>query len=76
MSVAKETIEHVKRWEGLRLEAYPDPGSKDGTPWSIGYGHTSDRFMTVRDETKLPFDHRPISAARRLTSPVIFLPSL
>ena len=53
MPVAKETIEHVKRWEGLRLEAYPDPGSKDGTPWSIGYGHTSDRFMTVHKGLKI-----------------------
>lgn len=48
MTIDKETLEHVKRWEGLRLEAYPDPGSKDGTPWTIGYGHTSDSFMTVR----------------------------
>jgi lysozyme len=29
----------IKRWEGLRLEAYPDP--KTGAdPWTIGYGHT------------------------------------
>ena len=53
MSVAKETIEHVKRWEGLRLDAYPDPGSKDGTPWTIGYGHTSDSFMTVHKGLKI-----------------------
>lgn len=45
--VTEETIEHLKRWEGLRLEAYPDPGSKDGSPWTIGYGHTSDAFMRV-----------------------------
>ena len=25
--------------EGLRLEAYPDPGT-GGAPWTIGYGHT------------------------------------
>lgn len=23
-----------------RFEAYPDPGSRDGTPWTIGYGST------------------------------------
>lgn len=46
-TVNRETIEHVKRWEGLKLKAYPDPGSKDGTPWTIGYGHTSDGFMKV-----------------------------
>ena len=29
----------IKRWEGLRLKAYPDPGT-GGKPWTIGYGHT------------------------------------
>ena len=46
-TVNRETIEHVKRWEGLRLTAYPDPGSRDGTPWTIGYGHTSDGHLKV-----------------------------
>lgn len=27
-------------FEDCKLEAYPDPGSKDGKPWTIGYGHT------------------------------------
>lgn len=46
-TVNRETIEHVKRWEGLKLTAYPDPGSRDGEPQTIGYGHTSDGFMKV-----------------------------
>lgn len=29
----------IKAHEGLRLEAYPDPGT-GGDPWTIGYGHT------------------------------------
>ena len=29
----------LRRDEGLRLEAYPDPLS-GGEPWTIGYGHT------------------------------------
>ena len=29
----------VKNAEGLRLTAYPDPGTH-GVPWTIGYGHT------------------------------------
>lgn len=29
-----------KQWEGFRADAYPDPGSRDGTPWTIGYGQT------------------------------------
>lgn len=29
----------IRKWEGLRLKAYPDPGT-GGKPWTIGYGHT------------------------------------
>ena len=47
MTVDQQTIDHLKKWEGLRLQAYPDPGSRDGNPWTIGYGHTSDGFMRV-----------------------------
>ena len=32
-------IADLKRDEGLRLAAYPDPGS-GAAPWTIGYGHT------------------------------------
>ena len=30
----------LKRFEGWRASAYPDPGT-GGAPWTIGYGHTS-----------------------------------
>jgi len=29
----------TKRFEGCKLEAYPDPGT-GAAPWTIGYGHT------------------------------------
>ena len=29
----------IEQFEGLRLRAYPDPGT-GGQPWTIGYGHT------------------------------------
>lgn len=32
-------VELIKPFEGLRLEAYPDPGT-GGDPWTIGYGST------------------------------------
>ena len=32
--------DRLKRREKLELKAYPDPGSRDGHPWTIGYGHT------------------------------------
>jgi len=38
----------IRQFEGLRLKAYPDPGTahdpdpaKRGKPWTIGYGHTA-----------------------------------
>lgn len=30
----------MHKWEGCKLTAYPDPGSKDGNPWTIGWGST------------------------------------
>jgi lysozyme len=37
----------IKKWEGCarhradgRFDAYPDPGSEDGKPWTIGWGST------------------------------------
>jgi len=33
-------VEIIQRFEGLRLEAYPDPAS-GGDPWTIGYGTTT-----------------------------------
>jgi len=30
----------MHQFEGCKLKAYPDPGSKDGKPWTIGWGST------------------------------------
>lgn len=30
----------MHKWEGCKLTAYPDPGSADGNPWTIGWGST------------------------------------
>lgn len=32
-------LELIKRNEGCRLKAYPDPAT-GGDPWTVGYGHT------------------------------------
>ena len=37
--VSTQGIEHAAEKEGLRLVAYPDPGT-NGVPWTICYGHT------------------------------------
>ncbi|MCW1431412.1 lysozyme [Novosphingobium sp. JCM 18896] len=38
--VGQRGIDLMHQFEGCQLEAYPDPGSKDGNPWTIGYGST------------------------------------
>ncbi|MGA0604846.1 glycoside hydrolase family protein [Phenylobacterium sp. VNQ135] len=38
-NVDPQLVADLKRDEGLRLEAYPDPLS-GAEPWTIGYGHT------------------------------------
>lgn len=38
--VNAETIEHVEKWEGFKASAYPDPGSRDGKPVTLGFGQT------------------------------------
>ncbi|QDZ10503.1 lysozyme [Devosia ginsengisoli] len=47
-AVNAETLSLVKQWEGFRPNAYPDPGSRDGTPWTIGYGQTRIKGRAVR----------------------------
>jgi GH24 family phage-related lysozyme (muramidase) len=39
MRTSPAGVELIKSFEGLALEAYPDPGT-GGDPWTIGYGHT------------------------------------
>jgi lysozyme len=39
MQTSQRGIDLIKRFEGLRLTAYPDP-STGGDPWTIGYGTT------------------------------------
>lgn len=38
--VSKAAVDLMHHFESCRLEAYPDPGSKDGHPWTIGWGST------------------------------------
>ncbi len=39
MQISPEGIALIKKFEGCRLTAYPDPGT-GGAPWTIGYGWT------------------------------------
>lgn len=40
MTLSDDGVAVAHHYESCRLEAYPDPGSKDGNPWTIGWGHT------------------------------------
>lgn len=40
MRISAHGIAVAHYFEDCVLTAYPDPGSKDGTPWTIGWGHT------------------------------------
>lgn len=53
MKVNQATINRIKQSEGLRLEAYPDPGSKDGKPVTIGYGTTRINGKPISLGTKI-----------------------
>ena len=39
MQYSKNGLHLTESFEGVRLSAYPDPGTC-GDPWTIGYGHT------------------------------------
>lgn len=39
MELSRRGLELIKRYEGLELRAYPDPGT-GGKPYTIGYGTT------------------------------------
>lgn len=39
MTPSEACFNLVKRFEGCRLEAYPDPAT-GGDPWTVGWGHT------------------------------------
>lgn len=38
--VSPKGVKLMHEFEGCKLTAYPDPGSADGNPWTIGFGST------------------------------------
>lgn len=48
MHTSPDGLDLIREFEGLRLTAYPDPGT-GAEPWTIGYGHTGgDVFEGMR----------------------------
>lgn len=41
MQTSQTLKKFLRGSESLHLKAYPDPGSRDGTPWTIGWGTTT-----------------------------------
>lgn len=66
-------LDLIKRFEGLRLDAYPDPGT-GGEPWTIGYGHTGgvkrgDRITQAQADAFLRQDVARFEEAVRKLAP-------
>jgi lysozyme len=40
MFASSQAAKLMHEFEGCELTAYPDPGSRDGNPWTIGFGAT------------------------------------
>lgn len=65
LTPSASALEALKAHEGLRLEAYPDPGSRDGKPWTIGYGSTGPEIKKGLVWTKAQADERFVRDATR-----------
>lgn len=55
LAVGPEGVVLIKRFEGCRLTAYPDPGT-GGAPWTIGWGHTGPGVTAGTRWTQLQAD--------------------
>lgn len=56
--VSKAGVDLMHSFEGCKLEAYPDPGSRDGHPWTIGYGSTGPDIVKGLKWTQAQCDER------------------
>lgn len=69
MKTSSQGYTVIKYFESCILKAYPDPGSKDGKPWTIGWGHTGPDVVPgvvwtqVQSDDALARDLVPFEAA-------------
>jgi lysozyme len=71
--VSERCIVMMQAREGLRLSAYPDPGSKDGNPWTCGYGSTGPDVKKGTVWTAEYAHQRFVSDVRRFEDGVVKL---
>lgn len=58
MKTSQAGIDLIHSFESLRLKAYPDPGSKDGKPYTVGWGSTGSDIGPGTVLTKEKADQR------------------
>lgn len=68
--ISDAAIASMKLSEGLRLTAYPDPGSRDGNPWTVGYGSTGPDIRRGTVWTQAQADARFVADVRRFEDQV------
>jgi len=61
MKTSAKGVALMHKFEGCRLNAYPDPGSRDGTPWTIGWGSTGPGIAKGVTWTQKQADDRFVS---------------
>lgn len=59
--VSSAAVDLMHAFESCRLEAYPDPGSRDGKPWTIGWGSTGAGIVKGLKWTQAQADARFLS---------------
>ena len=62
--------------EGLRLTAYPDPGT-GGAPWTIGYGHTGPDVyegLTITQDVAVALLQKDIASAEAGVKALVDVP--
>ena len=73
MKTSKAGIDLIHSFEQLRLKAYPDPGSKDGKPYTVGWGSTGSDIGPGTVWTKEKADQRFASDLRKFEQAVSLL---
>lgn len=73
MKTSQAGIDLIHSFESLRLQAYPDPGSKDGKPYTVGWGSTGSDIGPSTVWTKEKADQRFASDLRKFEQAVSLL---
>lgn len=73
MKTSQAGIDLIHSFEQLRLKAYPDPGSKDGKPYTVGWGSTGSDIGPGTVWKKEKADQRFASDLRKFEQAVSLL---